>query len=297
MVGVCRLSKNLKQMRLGFKVYKELEAKYGEDYVICVNQHKAIGDAFLMSLYLPEYFGERRYAVTTIGNASAEVFRYMNISDIEILSQEQSDALITFAQFGGIGEDSLKILHHQALKWNIGIAWQFQGVKDLSFADLIENLVFKGIGRDARRYPSPSASNNRVRELFDGKGLRRSNTVILFPYANTLSSPPESFWRKVYYDKRQEKKDICTCVYGSEEPVEGTAAISLKIDELIFAAEYAGEIVCARNGLADILSLARCRKTFVYPPGGSEGWIHGTLLDFWSLNRFGYCSDAIEIVF
>ncbi len=297
MNGISGIFKNLKQAQLGLKVYKRLFYKYGEDYVICVNQHRAIGDAFLMSLYLPEYFANRKFVVTTIGKASAEVFEYMSIPDIEILTQAQSDALITFAQFSGIGENSVKILHHQALKWNIGIAWQLQGVNGLCFADMIEFLVFNGVDREKRRYPKRETENEKVRELFSKNGLRRSNTVILFPYTNTLAAPDAYFWNKVFYNKLKEKKDVCTCVYGNEKPVEGTVSISLGINELIYAAEYAGEIVCARNGLADILSLSRCRKTFVYPPGGSEGWIHGTLLDFWSLNRFGYCSDAIETTF
>ena len=284
---------NINEAKKGCEIYKKLKKESG-DAVICVNQHSSLGDAYLMSLYLPQYFKNRKYIVTAIGEPSAGVFKYMGIHNVSVITQRETEQLIAFARVNGIREDTIKILHHQAHKWHIGIAWQFQGAYGLNFADLIEAVVFKGLTRQDRRYPARCEADETE---FSKKGLVKGNSIILFPYANTLDVPPIEYWRKIVEEKKTLGKKVFTHIWKDEKPIEGTDGICLELNELTAAAEYAGEIICVRNGLADILSSADCKKTIIYPPGGSEGWMHGTLMDFWSINGFGYCSDAEEIIF
>ena len=92
-------------------------------------------------------------------------------------------------------------------------------------------------------------------------------------------------------------KKLCTYVWNDEKPIENTVPIFCSISELVALAEYAGEIIGVRNGLMDIIAVADCKKTVYYPEGMVEGWIHSSFIDFWSINRFDCCNDAIELEF
>ncbi len=283
---------NISEVKKGYKVFKKIREAY-PDHVICVNQHPSLGDSYLMALYLPQYYKARKYVVTTIGTSSADVYRYMNITDIVVLDQCRTDQLISFARMSA-RSNAVKVLHHQAIKWHIGIAWQLQGANGSNFADFIEGVVFKGMTRADRRYPDKIKVDA---DIFYQKDLHKGNSVILFPYANTLPTPPKEYWEDTVRQKSRQGKEIYTHVRPGERPIMGTRGIELELTEIVAAAEYAGEVICARSGLADLLGTADCIKTIIYPSGGAPGWIHGELSDFWSVNGFGYCNDAIEITF
>lgn len=285
------MRKREQEVREGWRVYSKIKQVYGQDTAICVSQHPALGDAYLAGLYLNSYYGEKQFVVTAIGQGAMEVYQYLEVKQICCLTQRETDCFIIFCQFIGVKQEEVRVLHHQALCWHTGVLWYLQGVKGVTFADMFEAAVFPGADRRDRNYPSVLPE---MEEFLTGLEIEKEKTVILFPYANTLHVPETDFWNEVVHLIREKGYKAATYVYEKESPIEGTSAVFCKLDQLVLMAEYAGFVVGVRNGLMDIVGRAKCRKIILYPSKGAEGWIHGSIKDFWSLAGFGYCNDAEE---
>lgn len=282
-----------KKILSGWKLYRKIKIQYGKDTSICVSQHPALGDAYLAGLYLNAYYGSRIFIVTAVSEGAFQVYRYLGIQRIALLTQEETDCLIAFCQMAGLEQEEVRILHHQALQWHTGILWQLQGVHGLNFADMFENAVFPGISREDRIYPDIQINQN-AEKMFDFYGLEKGNTVILFPYANTLIPPDQRLWMQIIKQLRGKGKCMATYVFETQQPLAETMAVRAEIKDVAGLAELAGEMIGVRSGLMDILSIAKCRKIILYPRQGAENWIHGSLKEFWSVKAFGYCDDVEE---
>ena len=86
---------------------------------IYISQHPAIGDAYLMGSYLKTRLN-RQDILTCIGSASKEVYELYGFQNLIELTQNETDALIKFAQFMEISSDKRIILHYQALAEHTG---------------------------------------------------------------------------------------------------------------------------------------------------------------------------------
>ena len=60
-------------------------------------------------------------------------------------------------------------------------------------------------------------------------------------------------------------KECYTNVVGNEEPLEGTMAISPKINEIKSVVERAGIFVGIRSGMCDVLRNAKAEKIALFP--------------------------------
>lgn len=275
----------------GWKVYRKIKKMYGNDAAVCISQHPALGDAYLAGLYLNACYGKKKFVVTVLNPGAAEVYRYLKVERICSLSQRETEMLIDFCRFVGMEQCEVRVLHHQALRWHTGILQYMQGVKGLTFADLFEVAVFPGMNRCDRRYPKIT---DKKKQVFEQAGLAEGNTVLIFPYTNTLYMPELEFWNRLINWLRKKYDCIATYVYGSEKELPRTMPVRGKLEDIAAIAEYAGIVIGMRSGLMDILGRADCRKIILYPRTGAEDWIHGTIKDYWSINRFGYCHDAEE---
>ena len=285
--------RKIKELCIGFISFREIKKKYGNEFKICVSQHPALGDAYLAGLYLKNYYKNKSFVVTAISLGSIEVYEYLNIKHIFRLSLEKTDCLIQFCQFMGIKEEDVLILHHQALKWHTGIAWNFHGVNGISFADVFEAMVFPNLLRSQREYPiNPEfdISKNNFRNI------KKNKSVVLFPYSNTLYSPAANYWDDLAGLLKNMGYYVFTYIFNFEKPINGTSGISCPIREINLLVEYAGMFIGIRNGITDIISRASCKKIVLYPSTGGESWIHGKIIDFWSLKSFGYANDVQEYI-
>lgn len=282
--------KTLKEIHFGGIVLKRIYKEFSKDIVVCVSQHPAMGDAYLAGLYLNTFYKGREFVVTAISSGTTEIYHDLGVKNIYRLSQRETDCFIQYCQFMGITEERVRILHHQSLKWHTGIAWNFHGIKGLNFADIFEAMVFPEMKREDRKYlhSEECVDKNCLYKLEKGK------TFLLFPYSNTLYAPNAGFWEKLTDYLKGGGYCVATYVFAGEKPIEGSMGISCRLRELPSLAEYAGNIIGARNGLADIISRAKCRKIILYPSKGAETWIFGKIIDFWSLNGFGYAEDIEE---
>ena len=73
--------------------------------------------------------------------------------------------------------------------------------------------------------------------------------------------------------------------------------ITSTLADLAMIANMAEGIVALRNGLIDVLAGANCKKLIIYPKFGAESWINGRIVDYWSINSFGFSKDSVELEF
>ena len=108
--------------------------------------------------------------------------------------------------------------------------------------------------------------NEKIRkeadEIFIKKGLLKGESVILIPYAQSAASFSIDFWEKLV-DILSKKYKIFTNVAKNENPIKNTTELSLPINMVPYAVNYAGYAVSIRCGLSDVLALGQCEKTLV----------------------------------
>ena len=160
----------------GRKIYKKICKKYGKDICVCISQHPALGDAFLTGMYLEET-NKCKYIVTTVGEGAAEVYEMFGVEKIEILWHLESDNFIRFCEFMSISQDKIRVLHHQALAWNTGIVWNFQGVHNINFLQLLENVVFDHVDIAKRKYPKITVNSGKEKKWSE-MGIKKEESKI-----------------------------------------------------------------------------------------------------------------------
>ena len=123
---------------------------------------------------------------------------------------------------------------------------------------------------------------------FNNYSLLEKNTVIIFPYAQTLAfdaMPVLSAFAKIAVEAGLT---VCSAVYGDEQPVPNTRPIRVSFDTLIPFCELAGYVVSLRSGIGDMLSNAILKKAILYFNEGLEF--------FESPNSYGMCDCSGGIV-
>ncbi len=285
--------KQLKTIKKGKKIYKRL-LKECKNKHIYIAQHPGLGDAFLTGVCIKNCCEENDVLIITPGYGSREVYEYLGFINVVVMPYIDVNSLIKFCQFYWNDINSVTILHHQALVWNTGILWNMQGYNKLNFKDLIVCSVFPDLLNKKISIDAENINRSGI-SLIKKYNLEVGNTVIFFPYSNTLKKPLVSIWESIVFQKKSEGYKLATYVYGEEQALNNTVEVRCSISELVDFVEHAGFVIGTRSGIIDIIASAKCSKTIFYPKVGGEGWIHGSILDYWSVNAFGYCEDAIEI--
>lgn len=150
---------------------------------------------------------------------------------------------------------------------------QLLGYKNLSICDLVN--ISMNLPDAAVTYEKPQFSWNpdRKEKIIKQYNLLEDKTVILAPYAVSVPLISKDLWNQLveYYYKKGFR--VLTNVRDdSEHPLDGTEGISLRLDEMYFAAEYGGYFVGLRSGLCDLLAYSKCRMTVIYPANKSKDW-------------------------
>lgn len=95
--------------------------------------------------------------------------------------------------------------------------------------------------------------------------IPEGNAVILSPYAKSVTALSSEIWKKIISYYKNTGKVCFTNVSGEEKPLEGTMAISPKINEIKSVVERAGSFVGIRSGICDILRTANAKKIALFP--------------------------------
>jgi hypothetical protein len=241
----------------GADMLKKIRERYPTQYlIVCPNN--ALGDVYWTLSFLPahcEKHGINEVAVVVTGNGCRQVAELFQINRIFVLDRVDMDELLQAILF--VHERNCIISHHDRPYTDNII--RYLDKHFLSFTDYYRCAVF-GLDKDTK----PALPTGNV--AFTGtEQIEKGNTVILSPYAKSMVQIPDIFWESLAADYQKKEYLVCTNVAGDEKPVKGTKALSVSINQMVSAAEYAGCFIGIRNGLCDVLDTARCKKVTVFP--------------------------------
>lgn len=234
-----------------------LEEKYpGHFMIFC--PFPALGDVFMMRSYLP-YFLEKRkigvYLICVVGTPCAQVIRLFGEDSIEVLSQRDMDETIQAALYV---RSSRFFIAHQDRPYVVNLHRALY-VKCIP----LEMIYCCGVFGLPAYLPAFQPVNWRTYPSL--MQIPRGKSVILSPYAKSVTKLPDWLWREIVEDYTQRGCTCFTNVAGDEEPLEGTVPLRPRLCELKSLVEHAGTFIGIRSGLCDVIRYAGCKKTVLYP--------------------------------
>ena len=285
----------------GQKIYEQLIKKYGEDTIIYVQHYPGTGDVYITCALLQKFhhmnYGEKNYVITLIGQGAAKIAGLLGVDRVELLTQKDSDAMISFCQFMG-GIKNFNILHYKPIAMHTGILDMLAGYHDLDFMTMYLSTVFKGMRwEDAETFPKPHDIQNRIDEYFEEKGLQKRKTVILFPFANTIEDLPLDAWERLARHLRELGFSVCTNAACVEQVIPGTKKVFVPYEDIIPFVEEAGYVVSIRSGICDIIAAADCKEFILYPTPNFYKFGVGTIFDYFSLKKMNIGKHLCELEF
>ena len=281
----------------GAKLYESIIYKLPKNCMLYLCPYVGTGDVYLVSMYFKAYAkknGHENFCVIVIGKANYKVASLFKFEYIISVTQEEADSLVRLYMMLGENNNRIKMMHHDPPQIWCGILENFRNINNLHFIDLYMANVFHLDSINDRQLPYFDYNSKQIDEIFKENKLKENNTVILSPYVNTL--PPLPWWVWVNLAEKIKKRGyvVCTNIGGPQElPINGTIPLQFGFDISVPLLEKCGYFVGIRSGLCDIISSARCKKIIIYQP--YLFWGHGTNYDYFSLNKIGFCSDAIEV--
>lgn len=218
----------------------------------------ALGDVYYMMSYLP-YFLERKgaseYVIFTVGGACAQVARMFGAERVEILTQKEMDEQIQAVLYT---EDASAFIAHHDRPY-VQTVYRALYIKKLTLEELYRCGVF-GLQETGVPYKP-----NCLQTYPQLDRIPRGRSVILSPYAKSVTNISSMYWQQVTEYFRDKGYAIYTNVAGEEEPLEGTFPLAAPLSQMQSIAEWAGVFVGLRSGLCDVLKWADCKKIALYP--------------------------------
>lgn len=277
----------------GWEIYKNIVGKYGNETRIFICPYCALGDVYLVGKYLGDYCKKMHiasYLVTVIGSSCKKVLNLFGISQIEVLKQDESNRLLQTLIFYGLKECNTEILHHR-LPYTAGIG-VLGNYRNICFNSHFKYTIFNMEEKDSGKLPQKTEDSSFIDNYFEQNGMVKGKTVIMSPYANTVTSLPDGFWEETAITYKNKGYIVCTNSCGAEEPaIKGTKPVFFPLTEAISIVEAAGIFIGLRSGLCDVISSAKAEKIIIYPDRVYQG---GKYIDFYSLKNMGLSEEAEE---
>lgn len=251
------IKRKTERMLRGAQTLIKIREQFPQQHlVICPN--RALGDVYWACAYLPAYCTKEKLKSTVVivlGNGCRQVAEMFGIANVMTLEGTEMDELVQTIIFNH--EENCIIAHHDRPYTDNIIKYLDKHL--LTFIDYYKYAVFC-LGKGAMPVkPLKLAEVNNKSQLTENK------SVIIAPYAKSVVQAAPEFWNKIVGDYREHGFQVFTNVFGDEAPLAHTIPISLPLNQLIGAVEYAGHFVGLRSGLCDIVSTADCHKTVVMP--------------------------------
>ncbi len=241
----------------GINLLRKLGQKYPDCFkILC--PFSALGDIYFMMSYLPYFLRLREIrqcVIGVIGNSCAEVVGIFGAYNVEVFNQKCMDELIQAALYT---EDTETFIPHQDRPYVVNLSKALH-VKKIPLEYLYRCGVF-GLPADAKPYQPV-----RLREYTEIEQIEPERSVILSPYAKSVTALGQDIWEQIVKYYIQKGYSCYTNVVGGEAPLPKTRPISPSIAEVRSAAERAGTFIGIRSGLCDVLKEASCRKIALYP--------------------------------
>lgn len=251
------IERRYKRVQRGIAKLNRLKEKCPGKYrILC--PFPALGDVFYAMSYLPQFLKKRDisdYVVCVVGGGSAKVVEMFSHKNIASFSQVDMDEIIQAELY--TENDDFFIPHND--KPYVVQLYKALYVKMIPFEIIYKCGVY---GLPVKTEP---VKPSKLKEYLYLNKIKKNQTLIISPYAKSVSNIPMSFWKKIITDYTSKGFDIYTNTVGEEESLQGTKRIEIPLDEMQSAVEYAGHFIGLRSGLCDVIKYADCKKTVVYP--------------------------------
>lgn len=234
-----------------------LRARYPAAYLIFC-PFDALGDIYFCMSYLPAFAGKKgfgTYAVCVPSEGGADVARLFGAENVAVYEQKELDAVIQAVIYTQAGDC---FIAHQDRPYVVNLHRTLK-LKRIPLETVYCCGVF-GLSVDTKpAEPTGWKDWERIEEIEKGK------TVILAPYAKSVTALPVEIWEEIIDDYRQKGFQIYTNVSKGEMPLNGTKPLRAKLSAMRSILERAGTFIGIRSGLCDVIRTAGCRKVALYP--------------------------------
>jgi len=218
----------------------------------------ALGDIYIMMSYLPYFLEKRKVSkcmIMVVGNACAKVVKLFGNYDVEVLSQQTMDETIQAVIYT---QDSNSFIAHQDRPYVVNL-YKALYVKCIPLEKIYCCGVF-GLAQDT--VPIEASVFTEYKDLIS---VPKGKSVILSPYAKSVTALPKQVWEQIVADYTERGFKCFTNVVGDEVPLSGTSPISPMISEMKSVVEWAGTFVGIRSGLCDVIRAVDAKKIALYP--------------------------------
>lgn len=247
----------MERLDRGIIQLNRIKEKYpGHFLILC--PFSALGDVFLAMSYLPYFLAARRIEHCVIcvpGNACRQVAELFGSYPVNVYEQKELDELIQACIYM---EDGSSFIAHQDRPYVVNLHKALY-IKCIPLETIYKCGVF-GLPQETEPCrPCRWVEYPALNEIEPGRA------VIFSPYAKSVTTFDETFWKPIVADLQERGYQCFTNVAGEEKPLKGTAGISPRIAQMQSVVERAGTFIGIRSGLCDVIRYARCRKIALYP--------------------------------
>lgn len=289
------LLEKLGQAGEGYRFYRKLTANDPADFQLFLCPYPGTGDVYMACMYLDAYLeraGIRDYAVVVTAESCRRTAALFGVADIRKVSQEELDGMLRAWEFFGTGKMRVKPLLYWG--WRTKRYLYADVYPQITFNEMFLYDVFDLTPETEKKRLSVDGKSPYARELFEKLQLIPHRTVIMAPYAGSfVSEMGMEVWGELAETFLKKGWSVATnCSGDKEKPVTGTVPIWFPYKEAVQVLEYAGVFIALRSGLCDIVSQAQCRKVILYESG-----FNAARYEYFSLNKMGLASDAVELIY
>lgn len=242
---------------LGAEVYGRLK----QEEQLLILPFPAMGDAFLVGVYLSanQSLQSQNLKVIVCSKGAFKVMQMYGVVSETILEQEQ-EALYKFICFC-MDKKQDKVMFSWIYAFEV-----MAGFKKLSFTQFIARFFLRLGNNCPKHFPCIWDKEMKESEFME-KGLVKGKSVILSPYANSISELPWQFWECLTEKLQKNNFSVFTNIVGKQKPVKNSKGLEIPLDQLGSYLEYAGYFIALRSGLCDIVGRALCRQIVIFRDG------------------------------
>lgn len=281
------------QIEKAYKEYLHLQDSFGKKEMWLMHP-SSLGDLYIFSLFLPYYYNVSSIAecdciIIVTKNSVKKLAIAIGYKNIHLVSLEEAKKgwLPLIALMG----DEVKIKNAVSYGLN-DVFGTIRNYTALNFMDSFIDYVF-----DFDKMPNPiyhtfSRRDEVIMKIFTDKGLIPGKTVLLSPYAgHFVSNISKKQWAELVLKIKAKGYTVCTnCGNATEEPIEGSPAVFIEIQDCERFVELAGVFIGIRSGLCDLVCMADATKIVINEigvPAGSDR--------YFSFKEMGIGRNVIEV--
>lgn len=205
---------------------------------------------------------------------------FVGVSEVRYIPQMLMDLIRQYICATGEYEADNYIYGHFHMRQDGVYDWNDK----LSFVNKYNENAF-GLPLDTELIPPlmEPLTDYQKQRLHSDYILDKERTIILAPYANSISNLDEAFWEKLASELISKGYVLYTNVAEPKEKVvAGTAPMVTTFNELIYLAEKVNCFIGLRSGIFDLLAFTNARLLYII--NGVNCWHDDLKLNYNHLN-------------